>query len=224
MKSRPELLTDGRFQGEVLAAFRESAGDDPKVRKFLAEILGQMRLPEAVPALKAALVDPTQDYVVAVLLALAQIGSPTAYDAVLPYAKIADANLRKLAYFVLGRIKDDQAIPVLAKGLQDEDFQARVNAIFALASFDDRRALAELKPLLDRSFLARNGFHGGQSVGAGAAEDDMEPILTNALTVAGHFHEAALRTDIDRLRASDPSPRVQRAAIEALAELDQPSR
>jgi HEAT repeat protein len=47
----------------------------------------------------------------------------------------------------------------------------------------------------------------------------MEPILINALTVAGHFRQTALRPSIERLRDSDPNPRVQRAAIEALGQI-----
>jgi HEAT repeat protein len=219
LQSNPALLRDPRLQAEVLAAFRDAEGDDPRVRQYLAGILGEMQLPESVPVLCSALKDPNREYVVATLEALAKIGSVAAYDAVVPYATIADPNLRKLGFFVLGRIKDPRATPLLESALNDQDFQVRVNAIFALANLDDQRAVSELTPLLDRNVLARNGFKGSHSVGAGAAADDMEPVLLNALTVAGHFREASLRPSIERLRDSDPNPQVQRAALEALAQI-----
>src|SRR5262245_52683475 len=129
LQSNPKLLSEPRLQQEVLSAFRDADNDDPRVRQYLAGILGEMRLPEAVPVLSRAITDPTRDYVVAVLEALAKIGSVASYDAVLPYATQDDANLRKLAFFVLGRIKDPRAVPVLENGLSDQDFQVRANAI-----------------------------------------------------------------------------------------------
>lgn len=61
-----------------------------------------------------------------------------------------DFRLRIKAAYVLGIIRDERAVPVLAKGLEDRDFRVRAESAASLGSYRSRAALNSLLETVKR--------------------------------------------------------------------------
>ncbi len=104
-------------------------------RRYAAELLGDHKDKEAIPALMRALRDPEEVVQKAVAEALAKLGDPSIFEELV--ANLSDPNpcVRKYSAYVLGRLakKEDRAV---VEGLEseagDKDTSVRVEVIYAL--------------------------------------------------------------------------------------------
>jgi hypothetical protein len=109
-----------------------------------------------------------------------------------------DADVRRNAAWLLGRMRDERIVPPLIGALDDPDAGVRLRAAQALASFRDSRAVG---PLLARL----------------ATEDDPE---TRAQIVTALGRQGAVEASEPLIAAlSDPDARARMAAAEALGML-----
>ena len=119
-------LKDPRFVEEAVRTFSESAGDDPRVRRYLALALGRLGDRRAVPALLQAAKDSaangphsdpeTQVYSV---WALGAIGDPQAEPALAALAGSEDPGVRKAAVHALGSLPGEASRAALTGALAD---------------------------------------------------------------------------------------------------------
>ena len=107
-------LKDPAFTAEVAKVFDEAAGDDPRVRRYLALALGRIGDRRAVPALLKAVDDAGAD------------GSR------------ADPETQVYAVWALGVIGDPQAVPRLVALARSDDPGLRKAAVHALGAFPQR--------------------------------------------------------------------------------------
>lgn len=211
---RDPALKDPRFVDEAVRTFRESAGDDPRVRRYLALALGRLGDRRAVPALLQAAQDAaangphadpeTQIYSV---WALGAIGDPEAEPALVELARSEDAGVRKTSLHALGSFPGERARAALVAALPDPVEDVRWNAAVALARRRDPAAAPVLLEMLDRAHLGAI---------AGMTEDQRVDTLLQAIEAAGVVPDARLRAALESLRASDASLKVREAARAAL--------
>ena len=211
---RDPALKDARFVEEAVRTFSESAGDDPRVRRYLALALGRLGDRRAVPALlqaakdsaaNGAHADPeTQIYAV---WALGAIGDPSAEPELASLARSEDAGVRKTAVHALGSLPSAEARATLAAALDDPIEDVRWNAAVALARRRDPAAVPVLLEMLDRAHLGAV---------AGMTEEQRVDTLLQAVEAAAVVPDARLRAPLESLRDRDASLKVREAARAAL--------
>jgi HEAT repeat protein len=207
-------LKDPRFVDEAVRTFSESAGDDPRVRRYLALALGRLGDARAVPALVQAAKDSaangphtdpeTQIYSV---WALGAIGDLSAEPALVELARSDDAGVRKTAVHALGSFPGAESRATLVAALRDPVEDVRWNAAVALARRRDSAATPVLLEMLDRAHLGAI---------PGMTEEQRVEALLQAIEAAAVVPDARLRPALESLRDHDASPKVQAAARAAL--------
>jgi HEAT repeat protein len=205
-------LQDPKFAESLLALFRDSKNDDPRVRRYLALAMGRLKDPRAVPLLIEALdEDPGQaadaETQIYALWALGAIADPAALPALMQAAKSSDPGLRKTAVHALGSFPGDASRAALAEALQDAVEDVRWNAAIALARRGDAAGAPVLASLLDREHLKA----------AGLGPELCEDTLLQGVAVAPGLKDEGVRKALEKLRDGDPSLKVREAARKALA-------
>lgn len=205
---RGEAKRYPNLHDQVASLYAQSKTDDPRIRRYLAMVLGTLGDKRATPLLVEGLkTDTDVENRLYALMALGELRDPASLPAILEMTKSDEKDLRKAAYYALGEIADARAIPALAAGVEDPVADVRWNAAVSLAQFGDRRAEPALREMLDRSRLANV---------KDMREDQKEDAIIVAMTAYSRLMGAEARPELERL-ASDPSLRVQAAAKEALA-------
>ena len=204
---RGEAKRYPQLHDQVAALYAQSKTDDPRIRRYLSMVLGNLGDRRATPLLVEGLRgDADVENRLYALMALGQLRDPAAVPAILEVTKSDEKDLRKAAYYALGEIGDARAVPVLAAALEDPVPDVRWNAAVSLAQFQDRRAAPGLREMLDRSRLANV---------KDMREDQKEDAIIIAMTAYSRLMGDEAKPELERL-LRDPSLRVQAAAKEAL--------
>jgi len=211
---------DARFVPQLVDLFQASREDDPRLRRYLALSLGEVRDARAVGALVGALGDPDDQTRIYAVWALGAIGDPSGAPALVPLLDHQDPGVRKIAAYALGSLDSSGSIEPLRALLNDPVEDVAWNAALALARRGDHAGVPLLARMLDRVYLdaVRRPDESGQP--RGLSEAQKEEAILNALSAFARLrdrdHLAALR----RLRDLDPDLRVRQAAFDTLAAIE----
>jgi len=204
---RGEAKRYPNLEEQVAQLYRESKNDDPRIRRYLSMVLGNLGDRRATPLLLDALNDRDAETRIYALMALGELRDPASVPSIIQAAGSQDKDIRKTAYYALGAIGDPRAVPLLAGGLDDEIADVRWNAAIALARFGDRRAIPRIREMLDRSRLATV---------KDMREDQKEDAMIVAMTTYVRLTGRDAVPDLQRIASSDPSLRIRAAAQEAI--------
>lgn len=207
---RGEAKRYPNLEHDVATLYANSKSDDPRIRRYLGMVLGQLGDRRATPILLDGLNDHDADNRIYALTALGELRDPASVPRIAKAVADDDKDVRATAYYTLGAIGDPSAIPVLANGLQEEAPDVRWNAAIALARLGDPHALGTLREVLDRSRL--------NSV-TGMREDQKEDAMIVAMSAYAKLAGKGAAPDLQRIAASDPSLRVRAAARQALTQI-----
>jgi HEAT repeat protein len=211
---KDRAAADPKLGSEALALFRESSRDDPRVRRYLALVLGRLGSADAVPDLLAAArsaeaegptADP--DTRIYAIWALGAIGDARAVPELVTLAGDVDPGIRKAAVHALGGFPGEEGGAALRKALTDATEDVRWNAALALARRGDEAAQPVLLAMMDRAHL--------ESVQELSAEQREEAVL-QAVTAAAGLPRPEVRAALEKLRDGDPNLKVREAARRAL--------
>lgn len=206
--------------GALVDAFVDSRGDDPRIRRYLALAIGRLRTPPAgtVEALAAALDDPDSETVISVVWALASLGDEAVVPRIVSMYQSSDAGVRKMAVYALGVLPNDGAHTTLRAALDDPTPDVQWNAAVALARHGDSRSSRVLARMLDRDHVA------GLVTASETRVDPASEVMISGLRAVAGLSSAGvgedLRSAVAALADSDPSVKVQSAALETLDALD----
>jgi HEAT repeat protein len=207
-------VADPAFAEEVIRTFEDSAGDDPRVRRYLALAMGRLGDRRAVPVLVRELGEgeggsaPDAETRIYAIWALGALGDAAALPALARMAASDDAGVRKAAVHALGALPGEEQTAALRRALDDGVEDVRWNAALALGRQGDDAAVPVLLQMLDRERLAAI---------QGLTADQQEEAVMQAVAAAARLPDPALRAALERLREGDPSLRVRDAARRALA-------
>ncbi|MGA8808539.1 MAG: HEAT repeat domain-containing protein [Thermoanaerobaculia bacterium] len=207
---RGEAKRYPNLEHDVATLYANSKSDDPRIRRYLGMVLGQLGDRRATPILLDGLNDRDADNRIYALTALGELRDPASVPRIAKAVTDEDKDVRATAYYTLGAIGDPSAVPVLAAGLEEQAPDVRWNAAIALARLGDPRALGTLRELLDRSRL--NGV-------TGMREDQKEDAMIVAMSAYAKLAGKGAAPDLQRIASSDPSLRVRAAAKQALAQI-----
>lgn len=195
------------FADEALRVWAGAENDDPRVRRYLALVLGRLGEPKAVPTLEQALEAKDPETRLYALWSLAMIADPASAPKVRPLLSSEDAGIRKTAAYALGRMEDAEAVPALEKLLEDGVLDVRWNAALALAALDDASGRDVLLSMTNRAQLDAN---------PSLSSDQRDDALLNGLKGLVLLEDPRARAIGERLAASDGSLRVRRDAPQIL--------
>lgn len=203
---RGEAKKVPNLEPQVASLYAGSKSDDPRIRRYLSMVLGNLGDRRATPLLLDGLRDRDVENRLYALMALAELRDPVSVPGILELTKDEEKDVRKAAYYALGSIGDPRAVPALVSALDDETPDVRWNAAVALSRFNDPRALPRLREMLDRSRL-----NAVKSMREDQKEDAMLVAMSAYVRLAGRDAAA----DLQRIASTDPSLRVRAAAKEA---------
>ncbi|HEY5040344.1 MAG TPA: HEAT repeat domain-containing protein, partial [bacterium] len=92
-----KIQFDDKLRGELVTAFMAAKSDDPRVREYLALVLGSLKEKSAIPALAEAVDDSSENVKVNSLWALGNIEDPAAGPAALKALSQSDAGVQLMA-------------------------------------------------------------------------------------------------------------------------------
>ncbi|MFQ5877696.1 MAG: HEAT repeat domain-containing protein [Acidobacteriota bacterium] len=205
-----------RFVPRLLALFGEARGDDPRLRRYLALTLAQMRDPRAAEALLGALEEAdlmTRIYAVGGLGAL---GDPRAAAPLQSLLESDEPDLRKAAAHALGSAGTAASLPGLRAALNDPVVDVAWNAALSLARLGDPSCIPTLARMLDRGYLDTVRRADGANVPRPMTEPQKERALVSALGALTMLGDRGSLEAVRDLRDFDPSLAVRQAAAEAL--------
>lgn len=115
------------------------AEHDPRVRCGILEVAAEFDTPAAASICRGALDDPDERVRIAACAAWRQRGGPEAVELLANrYRTDAEIDVRLRALRELGQLGDKEAVPVLAKALEDPDPAVQYRAVGALKRVSGR--------------------------------------------------------------------------------------
>jgi hypothetical protein len=201
-----ELRGNPEFVTEVVRIFEASAGEDPRVQRYLAIVLGRVGDSGTLPVLTSTLqADDDPETRIWAAWALGSIGDSSCVPALVQALEDADAGVRKMSAYALGSFTDPRGLEPLRRKLQDEVEDVRWNAAIALALHGDGSGFGVLRQLVNSIYLTRI---------EGMTDEQIEDVMLNAVKALGVLQASfpSARDLLEETSQSAPFPLVQRAA------------
>jgi hypothetical protein len=204
---------------ELIKAFDESRGDDPRVRQYLALTLGRLTPPipgEARRLLIEALGDADGQTRISAIWALGSTGDGTVAPEIERMYGSDDAGVRKMAVYALGSMPVSAGNETLVKALDDPEADVQWNAAVALARHGRHEGVPVLRRMLDRAYVERNVTRQQQP------REEIDPVgevMISGLRAIAALKESTLSAQVKALSTDDRNLKVRQAAIETLKTL-----
>jgi hypothetical protein len=233
----PKVRADRTLAAELVKAFDETKGGDPRVRKYLSLAIGRLEPPlppEAVSVLLKSLDDPEKPWTpdmwsringwtaemneahISTIWALGASGDEAVVPRLLPLYASPDAGIRKIVVYALGALPGEAQHQTLRTALQDSAVDVRWNAAVALARHGYRDGVPVLRQMLDRAYVEQTVT---REVRLDEDRDPIADVMISGIRAGAALKDEALRSAIEKLSEKDRSLKVRQAAIEAVREM-----
>jgi HEAT repeat protein len=216
LMSDPKVRANKALGPELVKAFEEARGDDPRVRRYLALAIGRLDPPlppDAVAALSKSLDDADSEARISAIWALGSSGDPGVVSTLQPLYASSDAGIRKMVVYALGALPGETQLDTLRTALEDSAADVRWNAAVALARHGSAEGVPVLRQMLERSYVEQTVK---RETNPTADQDPIADVIISGLRAAAALKDASLRPSIEWLSQQDRSLKVRQAALEAL--------
>jgi len=207
-KQDPEkTITMSELQ-QIIDLYRNA--DQPKVRMYLARVLGHIPSPDAREALVDGLDDPHRGVRENTILALGEMEASEEINHLASRLDDEDPAVRRMAAYVLGSLDNEVAIEPLKSTLDDPVEDVRWNGAIAIARLGDSSGEDVLIANLKR---AANGQ---------LKSLDDQPranLLVNSIKAVVKINSRDAVPYLEKIKENDPAPPVREEALKALEAL-----
>lgn len=206
-QGRGMIRTSGVMK-EVIHILRDRAEYDAKTRSYMAIALGRFEDPQVVPVLSETLAEETdEDVQIHLLWTLGTKRAVSAIPQILLFLESEQADLRKVAVYVLGVMGDSENIDDIKPLLKDEARDVRWNAALALARLGSDAGYDVLLKMIDRHSLENYEQ---------MPEEKIEEVMVSAAKGLSLTRRPEALPILAKISNSDKSLKVRQAAMEAL--------
>jgi len=194
---------------EVIHILQDPSHYDTKTRSYMAIALAHFDEPEAAQALKKSLQNKEEEEEVKLydLWSLGVLKNTNALPEIAPFLKSANADLRKMAVYVMGAIGDKNVISSLRPLLNDAVEDVRWNAALSLSRLGNDSGFEVLLKMLDRQSLVLNTRLG---------EPEIETIMINAAKGLALIKRSESLETLEKISREDKNLKVRQAAMESI--------
>lgn len=200
-----KIQFDDALRADLVKTFTEAKTDDPRVREYLALVLGRLQEKTAVPALSDAVHDESNDVKIYSLWALGNIEDPAGGPAALSALSDPDPEVERMAVGALSALRYAPAKNALEANLGSSNLPLRYDSAVALARIKDDRAVPTLLEMME---LKATG------------QPDKDQILQSsklaAIEGAQELNNPELHSQLVEMGKNDPDLKVRGAALDAL--------
>jgi HEAT repeat protein len=197
-----KIEMDQTLRSQLVETFAEAKKDDPRVREYLALVLGRLKEKTAVPALADAVSDESNDVKVYSLWALGNIEDPAGGPAALAALNDPDLSVQRMAVGALSAMRYAPAKFALEKNLEGSNQAVRYDSAVALARLKEKSAIPTLKEMLD---LKASGK---------PTDEIIQSAKLSAIEGAKELNDPDLGKKIADLSKNDPDLKVRESALE----------
>jgi len=199
-----KIQFDDNLKADLVKTFAESKKDDPRVREYLALVLGRLKEKTAVPVLADAVTDESIDVKVYSLWAIGNIEDPAGGPAALTALSDPDTGVQRMAVGALSALKYGPAKNALEAELTNANAGLKYDSAVALARLKDDKAIPTL---LDMMALKATGQPGDEII---------QSAKLAAIEGAKELNNTSLHAKVVDLSKNDPDLKVREAALDAL--------
>lgn len=212
MNQGEKIQFDDALRADLVKTFTDAKTDDPRVREYLALVLGRLQEKSAVPALSEAVQDPSNDVKIYSLWALGNIEDPAGGAAAMGALSDPDLTVRRMAVGALSAMRYKPARAALEANLSDPNRALRYDSAVALARLKDGKAVPTL---LEMMTLKASGASLGDAQGV-SPEELVQSAKIAAIQGMRELPDEKLRAQVTALSKDDPDLKVREAALDAL--------
>lgn len=198
-----KIQFDEKLRTDLVKSFADAKNDDPRMREYLALVLGHLKEKTAVAALSDAVHDESNDVKIYSLWALGNIEDPAGGVAALQALSDSDTGVQRMAVGALSAMRYAPAKGALEGELGNSNAAIRYDSAVALARLKDEKAI----PVLLEMMAVKP---------TGQPDDIAQSAKLAGIEGAGELPDAQLRQKVVDLSKNDPDLKVKEAALQAL--------
>jgi HEAT repeat protein len=202
-----DIQFDEKLRADLVKTFAEAKSDDPKVRQYLALVLGHLKEKSAVAVLSDAAHDGSSEVRVYSLWALGNISDPAGGPAALQALSDNDPEVQHMAVGALSAIRYAPAKQALEGELSSPTQAIRFDSAVALARLKDKMAIPTLLEMME---MKPNDKPDEKK------EDISQSAKLAAIEGAKELSDEQLHQKLVSLSKNDPDLKVKDAALQAL--------
>jgi HEAT repeat protein len=211
LNQNENIQFDQTLREQLVQVFAGAKNDDPRLRQYLALILGRLKEKSAVPVLSDAIHDENEDVKIYSLWALGNIEDPKGGEAALTALSDPDAKVQVMAVGALSSLRYEPAKFPLEKNLESADRDLRYDSAVALARLKDPKAVPVLLEMLN--------LKAADNLKPAEKSQEEQFIQSAKITAIDGFQELpdpALKVKVVDLAKNASDIKVQEAALAAL--------
>ncbi len=196
---------DQTLRAQLVQVFGEAKNDDPRLREYLALVLGRLKEKSAVSVLSSAVHDDSTDVKIYSLWALGNIEDPQGGEAALAALSDTDETVQRMAVGALSAMRYEPAKFALEKNLESSNQALRYDSAVALARIKDEKAVPTLLEMMNLK-------------PSGKPEDDqiIQSAKITAIEGAQELPDEALKAKVTDLSKNESDIKVREEALAAL--------
>jgi HEAT repeat protein len=195
---------DENLRADLVKTFTEAKKDDPRVREYLALVLGRMKEKSAVPALSDAVGDESDDVKIYSLWALGNIEDSAGGAAALQALSNSNPEVQRMAVGALSALRYEPAKNALEANLTSSNEGLKYDSAVALARIKDEQAIPTLLSMMNLKATGQ------------PSDEIIQSAKIAAIEGAQELNDAGLHAQVVTLSKNDPDLKVREAAMDAL--------
>lgn len=200
-----KIQFDDNLRAQLVQTYADAKKDDPRIREYLALVLGHLREKSAVAALADGTKDESVDVKIYSLWALGNIEDPAGGEAALAAMNDPDPGVQRMAVGAVSALRYAPAKFPLEKNLGSSNLGLKFDSAVALARLKDDAAVPVLMEMLNM-----------KSTGDAAHDEIIQSAKLAAIEASGELPSPKLKDQVAAMAKNESDLKVRDAAIQAL--------